>query len=63
LGLTYDSVNPDGGALALGHPLGATGAVLAIKAIERLRAAGGGRALITMCVGGGMGAAGAIEVG
>ncbi|MDR1427005.1 MAG: thiolase family protein [Bifidobacteriaceae bacterium] len=61
-GLTYDDINPDGGALALGHPLGATGAVLAIKAVERLRAAGGGRALVTMCIGGGMGAAGALEV-
>jgi acetyl-CoA acyltransferase len=63
LGLSYDAVNPDGGALALGHPLGATGAVLVIKAIERLRSRGtGGKALVTMCVGGGMGAAGAIEV-
>jgi acetyl-CoA acyltransferase len=61
LGLTYNDVNPDGGALALGHPLGATGAILAIKVIERLREGGGGRGLVTMCVGGGMGAAGAIE--
>jgi acetyl-CoA acyltransferase len=62
LDLTYDQVNPDGGAIALGHPLGATGAILAIKAIERLRAVGGGKALVTMCIGGGMGAAGALEV-
>ncbi|MDR1237611.1 MAG: thiolase family protein [Propionibacteriaceae bacterium] len=62
LGLTYADINPDGGALALGHPLGATGAILVIKAIERLRDAGGGNALVTMCIGGGMGAAGALHV-
>ncbi|MDR1266697.1 MAG: thiolase family protein [Propionibacteriaceae bacterium] len=61
LGVSYQRVNVQGGALALGHPLGATGAVLTIKAIEQLRGKGGGQALITMCVGGGMGAAGMIQ--
>jgi acetyl-CoA acyltransferase len=61
LGLGYSDVNAQGGAIALGHPLGATGAVLSIKAIEQLHAQGGGQAMITMCVGGGMGAAGAIR--
>ena len=48
--------------IALGHPLGATGAKLATQLIHELQRRGGGRGLVTMCVGGGMGAAGIFEV-
>jgi acetyl-CoA acyltransferase len=61
LGLDPVKVNPNGGAIALGHPLGATGAILTCKAISELRRIGGKYGLITMCVGGGMGAAGILE--
>ncbi len=61
LGLDWARVNRNGGALALGHPLGATGAVLVCKALDELTLCGGCRALITMCIGGGMGAAGVLE--
>ena len=54
-------VNPNGGAIALGHPLGATGAILVTKALHHLEKTKGKTALITMCIGGGMGAAGIIE--
>jgi acetyl-CoA C-acetyltransferase len=54
-------VNPNGGAIALGHPVGATGAILAVKALAELERTGGRRALITMCIGGGQGIALAIE--
>ncbi|MDF2948964.1 MAG: 3-ketoacyl-CoA thiolase [Sedimentibacter sp.] len=56
-----NKVNPNGGALALGHPLGATGAVLSCKALSELERNGGKYALVTMCIGGGMGAAGIYE--
>ena len=56
-----DFVNPHGGAIALGHPLGCTGAKLVASALSTLRRTGGRYALITMCIGGGMGAAGLIE--
>ncbi|NTW38728.1 MAG: acetyl-CoA C-acyltransferase, partial [Cellulomonadaceae bacterium] len=62
LGLDREQVNRNGGALAMGHPLGATGAVLACKALSELATRGGSRALITMCIGGGMGAAGVLEL-
>ena len=55
-------VNPNGGAIALGHPLGATGAKLTVSALYELRRRGGGLGIITMCIGGGQGAAGLIEV-
>ena len=61
LGLDPAKVNPRGGALALGHPMGATGAVLTSKALSYLEDKGGRYGLITMCIGGGMGAAGIIE--
>lgn len=61
LGLDPDRVNPDGGAIALGHPVGATGAIITIKAMYALERTGGKRALITMCIGGGQGIALAIE--
>lgn len=54
-------VNPNGGAIALGHPVGATGAIIAVKAMYELDRTGGKRALITMCIGGGQGIALAIE--
>jgi acetyl-CoA acyltransferase len=62
LGMSEDRVNVNGGAIALGHPLGATGAKLTTQLIHELRRRGGGRGLVTMCVGGGMGAAGIFEV-
>ncbi|RYG91158.1 acetyl-CoA C-acyltransferase [Loktanella sp. IMCC34160] len=61
LGLDPAKVNPDGGAIALGHPVGATGAILTVKALHALERTGGHRALITMCIGGGQGIALAIE--
>ncbi len=62
LGLDPTRVNPNGGAIALGHPVGATGAIITLKAIYELERIGGGRGLITMCIGGGQGIALAIEV-
>lgn len=61
LGLDPLKVNPNGGAIALGHPVGATGAIIAVKALYELERIGGGKALITMCIGGGQGIAIAIE--
>ncbi|RIH89086.1 thiolase family protein [Calidithermus roseus] len=55
-------VNVNGGAIALGHPLGATGAKLTTQLIHELGRRGGGLGLVTMCIGGGMGAAGVFEV-
>ena len=54
-------VNPNGGAIALGHPVGATGAIITLKALYQLENIKGKRALITMCIGGGQGIALAIE--
>ena len=54
-------VNPNGGAIALGHPVGATGAIISVKAMYELDRTGEKRALITMCIGGGQGIALAIE--
>ena len=62
LKLPKEKVNPNGGAIALGHPLGATGTVLICKALSELKRAGGKYAMITMCIGGGMGAAGIFEM-
>ena len=61
LGLDTAKVNPNGGAIALGHPVGATGAIVTVKALYELERIGGKRALITMCIGGGQGIAIAIE--
>ncbi len=58
LGLARDRVNVNGGAVALGHPLGATGARLTVSVLNELARRGKKNALVTMCVGGGMGAAG-----
>jgi acetyl-CoA C-acetyltransferase len=62
-GLGFDpaKVNPNGGAIALGHPVGATGAIVSIKALYELERIGGRRALVTMCIGGGQGIALAFE--
>lgn len=54
-------VNPNGGAIALGHPLGATGAILTVKALYELQRIGGRYALVTMCIGGGQGIAAVFE--
>ncbi|WP_428927134.1 acetyl-CoA C-acyltransferase family protein [Marinibacterium sp. SX1] len=61
LGLDVARVNPNGGAIALGHPVGATGAIITVKALYELERIGGKRALVTMCIGGGQGIALAIE--
>lgn len=55
-------VNPYGGAMALGHPMGATGAFLTCKALDYLQDNNGKYGLVTMCIGGGMGAAGIFEI-
>jgi acetyl-CoA acetyltransferase len=63
LGLADDDgrVNPNGGAIAIGHPLGASGARLALTALRQLERTGGTRAVATMCIGVGQGIALAIE--
>ena len=61
LGLDPEKVNPDGGAVALGHPVGATGAILTVKALHALERKGQRRAIVTMCIGGGQGIALALE--
>ena len=55
-------VNVNGGAIALGHPLGASGAKLTVQLLHELKRRGGGTGMVTMCIGGGMGAAGIFEV-
>lgn len=62
--LTLDAakVNPNGGAIALGHPLGATGSILMSKILNQLERTNGKYGLVTMCIGGGMGAAGIVEM-
>ena len=62
LKLPKDRVNPNGGAIALGHPLGATGAVLTCKILSELSRRKGRYGLVTMCIGTGMGAAGILEM-
>jgi acetyl-CoA C-acetyltransferase len=61
LGIDLDRVNVNGGAIALGHPLGATGAILLGTALDELERSGKATALITLCIGGGMGIATIIE--
>src|SRR5271169_1991624 len=60
-GLDLERVNPNGGAIALGHPLGCTGAKLTASVIRELKRRNGRYGMVTMCVGGGMGAAGIFE--
>jgi acetyl-CoA acyltransferase len=62
LGINEQIVNVNGGAIALGHPLGATGSKLTTQLVHELGVRGGGIGMVTMCVGGGMGAAGLFEV-
>ena len=61
LGFDAQKLNPNGSGIALGHPVGATGAILAVKAAYELKRSGGRYALITMCIGGGQGIAMVIE--
>lgn len=61
LGMDMDKVNVNGGAIALGHPLGCTGAKLTVQILDELEQRGGRYGLVTMCIGGGMGAAGIFE--
>ncbi|HEX6692735.1 MAG TPA: acetyl-CoA C-acyltransferase family protein [Burkholderiales bacterium] len=61
LGLDPARVNPNGGAVALGHPIGATGAILTVKALYELERTQKRRALVTMCIGGGQGIAAIFE--
>jgi acetyl-CoA C-acetyltransferase len=61
LGFPPEKVNPNGGAVALGHPIGASGAIIAIKALYELARTGGRYALATMCIGGGQGIAAIFE--
>ena len=61
LGFDPAKVNPNGGAVALGHPIGATGAILTVKAIYELQRTGKRYALVTMCIGGGQGIAAIFE--
>jgi acetyl-CoA acyltransferase len=60
-GLDPEKVNPNGGAIALGHPLGCTGAKLTATILRELQRRKAKYGMVTMCVGGGMGAAGIFE--
>ncbi|MEX3978529.1 beta-ketothiolase BktB [Paraburkholderia sp. EG287A] len=61
LGLDPEKVNPNGSGISLGHPIGATGALIAVKALHELKRVGGRYALVTMCIGGGQGIAAIFE--
>ena len=61
LGFDAARVNPNGGAIALGHPIGATGVILTVKAMYELQRTGKRYAIVTMCIGGGQGIAGVFE--
>jgi len=61
LGFPADKVNPNGSGISLGHPIGATGAILTVKAMYELERIGGRYALVTMCIGGGQGIAAVFE--
>jgi acetyl-CoA C-acetyltransferase len=61
LGLPPDRTNPNGGAVALGHPIGASGAILSVKALYELHRTGGRYAVVTLCIGGGQGIAAMFE--
>lgn len=61
LNLPMDRTNPNGSGISLGHPIGATGAILSIKALYELNRTGGRRALVSMCIGGGQGIAAIFE--
>jgi acetyl-CoA C-acetyltransferase len=61
LKMPSDKTNPNGGAVGLGHPIGATGAILTVKALHELKRSGGRYGLVTMCIGGGQGIAAIFE--
>jgi len=61
LDLPLDKTNPNGSGISLGHPIGATGAILTVKALHELQRIGGRYALVTMCIGGGQGIAAIFE--
>jgi len=61
LDLPLEKTNPNGSGISLGHPIGATGAILTVKAIHELHRIGGQYALVTMCIGGGQGIAAVFE--
>jgi acetyl-CoA C-acetyltransferase len=61
LGFDAAAVNPNGGAVALGHPVGASGAIILVKLVHELRRSGGRYGLATMCIGGGQGIAVIVE--
>jgi acetyl-CoA C-acetyltransferase len=60
-GLSREQVNVNGGAIAMGHPLGATGAMIFGTVLDELERSGGRYGLVTLCIGGGMGVATIIE--
>lgn len=62
LGLPADKTNPNGSGISLGHPIGATGCILTVKAIHELKRTGGKYAIVSMCIGGGQGIAAAFEL-
>ena len=62
LGINQDKLNVNGGAIALGHPLGCTGAKLTATILNEMRRRSARYGMVTMCVGGGMGAAGIFEL-
>jgi len=62
LGLPEDIVNVEGGAIAHGHPIGATGAVLTTRLLHSMRRVGLGKSIVTMCIGGGQGIALGLEM-
>ena len=61
LGLPSDRTNPNGSGISLGHPIGATGCILTVKALYELQRTSGRYALVTMCIGGGQGIAAVYE--
>ena len=61
LGFPPEKTNPNGSGISLGHPIGATGAIVTVKAIHELHRIGGKYALVTMCIGGGQGIAAIFE--
>jgi acetyl-CoA C-acetyltransferase len=61
LGLDPEKVNPNGSGISLGHPIGATGALITVKALYELKRIGGRYAVATMCIGGGQGIAALFE--
>ena len=62
LGLSSDTTNPNGSGISLGHPIGATGCILTVKALHELKRCGGKNAIVSMCIGGGQGIAAAFEL-